>query len=935
MGWDELLGCEVVVAARYKSHSPGKIALEVVRVLRGKGVRPGDVLTVALQHWYSVEIGPVGYELLTVGGKKNSTPRLCYKAQLENPGGLVPARLLSDVRQPAVYFLPSADAPALVRRGQVQSLFLADGWQQALDRRPMDLLFRLVQRTDPALSRNALEELYATRDRRALDRLAAWLLNPPPEVEFGRLVHTESVLIAVGDRKGDVYDRVLKELTAEAKGTDSYGHYAQARVLAAADPERAAEDFGRLLGGTSPHLRQVAAHGIGYLGNAKGLDMALGLLRDPAHAEAAVQALRVLVEGNYLRRWSRTELARLRELAAPRLRAAFAAPGLPEAVRAKLRLNFWDLLDEQPALDLARTEKVLHNRADPCYEGRADGEAEPIYRAAVRQFDVRFVPLLVRVLREVSRARGPHAYRFREALWHYAAVCPNALKGELARQRVNLADYRKDSPDLGLRLPALLRGPRTVQQLAEVIGQRWGRPWLRRKQFTPALIDELRGLIAHSTQANNGPHPVDIERLLCLDAVEGRQALERGLAGRERLFMPNRASLLALAVREGYDEYRDELIFLAELQALLASEDRQALEAYFRAHDRKRSLEKDPSGSADRLTRPYRDGLCALFPVSAPAFFERVLALLESPRLPERAGGLDLLERTLHCDFGLSAADFAPVRAAKLARLRPLLKRLAGLTEPEIRGAVLRELGVALEGQPGPAWAPALRRAAGSEDPAVAANALLLLEEVTDTPGCYEFVSLPAAERARVVAARLRDEDEDRPKRKRLGRVELESLWADLSGSLGPAYAATAALVAAPQDSVPFLKEVLRPVAPDDPDRITRLTADLDNARFAVREKATRELQRLGEEAVPYLRKALKPAKSLEVQRRVTALLKRLEGWSAERCRLLRAVDVLECLGTPAARAHLRTLANGVPEAFLTCEARAALRRLARRAPGG
>ena len=49
----------------------------------------------------------------------------------------------------------------------------------------------------------------------------------------------------------------------------------------------------------------------------------------------------------------------------------------------------------------------------------------------------------------------------------------------------------------------------------------------------------------------------------------------------------------------------------------------------------------------------------------------------------------------------------------------------------------------------------------------------------------------------------------------------------------------------------------------------------------------------------------------------------------------LRAVEVLERIGTPEARQVLAKLADGAPEARLTQEAKASLQRLAKRsAPG-
>ena len=50
----------------------------------------------------------------------------------------------------------------------------------------------------------------------------------------------------------------------------------------------------------------------------------------------------------------------------------------------------------------------------------------------------------------------------------------------------------------------------------------------------------------------------------------------------------------------------------------------------------------------------------------------------------------------------------------------------------------------------------------------------------------------------------------------------------------------------------------------------------------------------------------------------------------AERLRMLRALEVLEKIGSEAAKKHLTSLAGGAPDAWLTCEAKACLHRLAR-----
>jgi len=162
---------------------------------------------------------------------------------------------------------------------------------------------------------------------------------------------------------------------------------------------------------------------------------------------------------------------------------------------------------------------------------------------------------------------------------------------------------------------------------------------------------------------------------------------------------------------------------------------------------------------------------------------------------------------------------------------------------------------------------------------------------------------------------------------------EVEELWGDLAGADAPrAYRALWRLAAAPKQVVPFLSERVRPVPPRSRLRIAPLLADLDSDAFAVREKAMQELEKLGDLAEPALRQALTAGPSPEVARRVHQLLEKRDlARSPERLRALRAVEVLEQIGTAEAAEALRKLADGAPEVRLTQEARGALGRLARR----
>src|SRR5262249_55496837 len=140
-------------------------------------------------------------------------------------------------------------------------------------------------------------------------------------------------------------------------------------------------------------------------------------------------------------------------------------------------------------------------------------------------------------------------------------------------------------------------------------------------------------------------------------------------------------------------------------------------------------------------------------------------------------------------------------------------------------------------------------------------------------------------------------------------------------------------LARCPTQTVPFLKEHLRPAEAPEARRLSRLLSDLDSERFEVREKATQDLEALGELVESAIRQTLEGQPSLEVRRRAEALLQRLEGpvTSPESLRLLRAVEVLEHCGTPDARRLLAALAEGAA-CRPTREAKAALARLTRRA---
>jgi DNA-directed RNA polymerase specialized sigma24 family protein len=132
--------------------------------------------------------------------------------------------------------------------------------------------------------------------------------------------------------------------------------------------------------------------------------------------------------------------------------------------------------------------------------------------------------------------------------------------------------------------------------------------------------------------------------------------------------------------------------------------------------------------------------------------------------------------------------------------------------------------------------------------------------------------------------------------------------------------------------ALPLLQEQLAKAWSVDDRQVARWLTDLDSDEFAVREKAVKELEKLGEVAEPALRKALSGEPSAEVRRQAERLLERLQGVAAlQMLRGLRSVEVLEGIGTDEARRLLEKLAEEVPSPRLVREAKSALDRLDKR----
>ncbi|MCK4627098.1 MAG: HEAT repeat domain-containing protein, partial [Phycisphaerae bacterium] len=139
---------------------------------------------------------------------------------------------------------------------------------------------------------------------------------------------------------------------------------------------------------------------------------------------------------------------------------------------------------------------------------------------------------------------------------------------------------------------------------------------------------------------------------------------------------------------------------------------------------------------------------------------------------------------------------------------------------------------------------------------------------------------------------------------------DLKRLWENLAGDdVANAWRAVRKMATGGDRAVEFLKTHLE-LPKASPGHIGQLIANLDSKKYAVREKATKQLALLGPLAEPALRKALAAKPSPEAQARIKALLKMSSGTFISRAvlRVVRAISVLEQIDTPTARKFLREL---------------------------
>jgi RNA polymerase sigma factor (sigma-70 family) len=158
---------------------------------------------------------------------------------------------------------------------------------------------------------------------------------------------------------------------------------------------------------------------------------------------------------------------------------------------------------------------------------------------------------------------------------------------------------------------------------------------------------------------------------------------------------------------------------------------------------------------------------------------------------------------------------------------------------------------------------------------------------------------------------------------------DLNQCWTDLAvPHAAVSFRAIRRLIAAPDAAITLLRDRLKPASPIDEGLVKQLIAQLDSPKFADRQAAAKELDAVADRAADQLRTTLTKTKSAEVRQALQTILDRLDVATPETLRALRSVEVLEQIGSPAAREQLKALAGGAAGATLTRAAAEALKRL-------
>ncbi len=161
----------------------------------------------------------------------------------------------------------------------------------------------------------------------------------------------------------------------------------------------------------------------------------------------------------------------------------------------------------------------------------------------------------------------------------------------------------------------------------------------------------------------------------------------------------------------------------------------------------------------------------------------------------------------------------------------------------------------------------------------------------------------------------------------------LEKLWPELSSDNDlRLQLVLKAFRAAPKPTVELFGKKVPPVSKELREKVEKAIAELDDDAFTKRDQAMKDLQSLAHQFAPLLEAKMKAAAAGEIRNRLTFILKQMgeEKQPASLVMELRALNLLEQIGTKEARDLVERLSHGAAQARLTVEAQAVLERMAK-----
>jgi hypothetical protein len=163
-------------------------------------------------------------------------------------------------------------------------------------------------------------------------------------------------------------------------------------------------------------------------------------------------------------------------------------------------------------------------------------------------------------------------------------------------------------------------------------------------------------------------------------------------------------------------------------------------------------------------------------------------------------------------------------------------------------------------------------------------------------------------------------------------RIDLWKKMADPDASVG--YEALRHLVNDSDEVVVFLEHQILGTSINREDIIIKDLNALDDDRFAVRERAQRELELLGESASSALVRRLRENPPAEARTRIEQIMKKKggAGFSLSELRVVRAFEAFDQIGDGRALQSVERIVQRSQNAFIVSEAKAVLERLRVRA---